>query len=87
MSQDKVMVNARDGIINRLIPLLGKKLPSDFKAACALLKRPYISITEEQYQSIVQKSLGSDILSLDGQQMTFGDADGGRALMPLKQPI
>lgn len=67
----------------------GKRLPVSFAAAVALLVRPYIPISEAQYEEIAAKASAddTDILVFNGLQMTFGAADGGFALMPLIRPI
>lgn len=66
-----------------------KHLPSDFKKAVALLKRPYLPITKQEYEAIVNRAeeANTDIVLHDGKQKTFGEADGGYALMPLSKPI
>ncbi|WP_298150877.1 hypothetical protein [Flavobacterium sp.] len=59
-------------------------LPTNFKDAVHLLKRPYISITVDQVKEIERKTKDAgDIIIYRGQRMTWGNADGGYALMPL----
>jgi hypothetical protein len=71
----------------RLAPCPGKRLPRSFKAAVALLQRPYHPLTADEY-ALVQRIAGdSDLVLFDGRQATFGDADGGKALMPLREEI
>jgi hypothetical protein len=72
---------------SRLQVVPGKSLPRSFKAAVHLLKRPYIAITPEALRAVEQMSGGSDVVLFDGKEMTFGDADGGHALMPLKSSL
>lgn len=66
-----------------------RHLPSDFKKAVAMLKRPYQVITKQEYDAIVNLAVEAktDIVLHNGQQKTFGEADGGYALMPLANPI
>lgn len=52
-----------------------------------MLKRPYYRLDEAAYQAVTAIAGDSDIVLLDGKQMTFGDADGGKALMPLAKDI
>jgi len=79
--------DARRRFLLRLTPCPGKRLPRDFKKAVALLRRPYLPLTADQYQDVLQVAGKSDCVLFDGWQHTFGDADGGRALMPLKEEI
>ena len=67
----------------------GKQLPANFKQAVAMLKRPYIAITTEQYTQIAElaSNADTDVVLYHGRQMTFGEADGGYALMPLAVAI
>ena len=71
----------------RLMPVPNKRLPSDFKSAVALLKRPYFRLSAEAYALVRSVAGDSDVVLLDGRQMTYGDADGGKALMPLSRTI
>lgn len=64
-----------------------KRLPADFKKAVALLKRPYYRLDDAAFKLVQDVAGDSDIVLLDGKQMTFGDADGGKALMPLAKEI
>lgn len=76
--------------IEDLEPIPNKHLPKDFKDAVHLLIRPYIKISEAQYQQVMEMTEDplTDIVRLkDGRQATFGEADGGFALMPLAKPI
>lgn len=69
-----------------LTTLPGKRLTT---AAITSLRRPYIPISEEQYQRIMEMTARpeTDIVLLGGMQHTFGKADSGYALMPLGTPI
>lgn len=68
-----------------------KHLPKEFYKAIRLITRPYIYITEQQYNEILAEAqrLHSDILiDCDGKQFTCGNCDNGHfALMPLIQRI
>ena len=59
-------------------------MPADFNAAARLLARPYIKITSADVERIeaMTKNCG-DIVIHKGKRMTWGNADGGFALMPL----
>ena len=60
------------------------RIPSDFVDAVASVHRPYIPITEKQYEFIRRKTRDTgDIIIYRGKRMTFGNADSGFALMPL----
>ncbi len=86
---DTTVDGNKDSLVDGLIPVSGKHLPLDFKQAVVLLTRPYTAITEKQYHAICEKagSANTDILLMNGHQVTFGNADMGYALMPLKHPI
>lgn len=59
-------------------------LPTNFNDAVRMLKRPYIPINEKQLKAIETQTNGrGDIFIYRGQRMTWGDADGGYAMMPL----
>ncbi len=59
-------------------------LPSNFQDAVRMLQRPYIPITKSQLENIEAKTKDrGDIIIYRGKRMTWGDADGGYALMPL----
>lgn len=64
-----------------LTPLKGK-VPSDFCAAVATLQRPYIAISEDEYKKVFD--VGNDYFKYADKVVTFGNADGGYALMPLQ---
>lgn len=55
---------------------------SEFHEEVRKLQRPYIPITKEQYEALV--SLPSDYYMFGDEVVTFGNADGGYALMPLQ---
>lgn len=71
----------------RLAPEPNKRLPADFKSAVALLKRPYFRLSADAYALVRSVAGDSDIVLLDGKQVTYGDADGSKALMPLAKSI
>ena len=85
MTTSAVLKNT-PGFIKRLAPLPGMRLPQNFKEAVSMLRRPYIPITAEALRAVEQVAGDSDAVLFDGKAMTFGDADGGYALMPLSTP-
>lgn len=67
-------------MLNKLTALKGSCSP--FSTEVKKLKRPYIALTEAEFNTLVQGP--SDYYQLpDGRVVTFGAADGGYALMPL----
>ena len=75
-------------LFNRLTPLNAKQFKEDFKGIVKRLQRPYYRLSEADYEAVKALSGESDVLMFDGKtQVTFGNADGGLALMPLYQPI
>lgn len=64
------------------------RLPRDFKKAVAMLFRPYIPVSKKQHDEIehVTGEAGTDLFRINGsdQIYTFGTADGGFALMPVR---
>lgn len=71
----------------RLTALPGKNLPADYSKAVRLLKRPYYRLSAEDLAYVKSIAGDSDVLLLDDKQVTWGDADGVHALMPLGTPI
>lgn len=71
----------------RLAPCPNKRLPPSFKAKVALLQRPYFPLTASEFSLVLRVAGSSDLVLFDGRQATYGDADGGKALMPLNQEI
>lgn len=68
--------------IQQLKPLKG--VCSGFHTEVQKIARPYLEISEEQYKQL--ESGNADYYQLpDGRVVTFGNADGGWALMPLKK--
>jgi hypothetical protein len=60
------------------------RMPSDFKDAVAMLKRPYTPVSEKVYKAILKKVEGvGDVVIFKNKRMTFGAVDCGYALMPL----
>ena len=63
-------------------------LPKDFTKAVATLYRPYIEITEDEFDRIKEFTSSTDnkeqtdFVIYDNQKCTFGNADDGFALMP-----
>jgi hypothetical protein len=67
--------------LNGLIPLKGECKPFDKQVRD--LKRPYIKISDEQ-QNQLMNGESSFYLTQGGRVVTFGAANGGYALMPLQ---
>ncbi|WP_128003080.1 MULTISPECIES: hypothetical protein [Piscinibacter] len=75
-------------LMERLTTLPNKVHKGDSKAFTARLRRPYYRLTDEQCLAVERLAGDSDVLLLDGRvQVTWGDADGGKALMPLARPL
>ncbi len=88
MDLDKQMLGTPKNLFNRLTPLVGKKFKGGFKEIVSKLRRPYYRLSETDYKTIQTLAGDSDVLMFDGKvQVTFGNADGGFALMPLDQHI
>jgi len=64
-----------------LIPLRGK-MSSTFEENVRQLQRPYIPISQEVYDQVFAD--GANYFKLEDSVVTFGNADGGFALMPLQ---
>lgn len=55
----------------------------DFKRRVGVLRRPYVAITNEEYAVVEAHPSKCDLFELPcGTIVTFGDADGGKAIMP-----
>ncbi len=75
-------------LFERLKPLANKKNTGGFKEFVARLQRPYFRLSEEDCAKVEALAGESDVLLFDGKtQVTWGDADGGKALMPLYRPL
>ena len=63
------------------------KLPRSFSRAVRMVARPYVRITEAEYQEIMRltEDPPTDCVKWRGVVYTFGNADGGYRLMPLAQ--
>lgn len=74
-------------MIKKLQPAGNSLVGLSFQEAVAMLKRPYTPITKAQYQQVKEMADRSNCdtfcIGSGGQQVTFGEADGGYALMPL----
>lgn len=82
------LIAAPRGLFSRLEPLPGKFHRGGLKEFIARLKRPYYRLTESELIRVRELAGNSDVLLMDGKtQVTWGDADGGFALMPLRDPI
>lgn len=82
-----MLKNTPINLAGRLQAAPNKRLPADFRKAVALLKRPYYRLDDAAYNLVQRVAEGSDVVLLDGKQMTYGDADGCKALMPLAKDI
>jgi hypothetical protein len=60
-------------------------MPKNFHDAVRMLVRPYVPITASDVKQleVVTKGYG-DIVIYKGRRMTWGRADGGCALMPIR---
>lgn len=69
-----------------ILPYRYRRLPQDFAKAVAMVKRPYIKIPEKVYQAIwaLTSDPETDVVWYGRRLYTFGNADGGYALMPLQ---
>lgn len=66
--------------LKKMTPLQGTAKP--FHEQVRELERPYIKISEAEWEELLEGP--SDFYRLaDGRVVTFGNADGGYALMPL----
>lgn len=82
------MLQTPNNLFARLQPLANKKHKGDFKTFVSRLKRPYYRLSAEDCQTVETLAGDSDVLVLDGKtQVTWGNADGGFALMPLHSPL
>ncbi len=67
-----------------LIERTEDRLSSDFFDKVKMLQRPYLMISETEFNEVCALTNGhGDILKFDHVKMTFGTPDGGFALMPL----
>ena len=82
-----MLLNKPRRLAARITAIPNKRLPVDFKAAVALLKRPYYRLDEAAYELVCRVAGYSDVLLFDGREVTHGNADGGRALMPLSREV
>ena len=57
---------------------------SGFHEEVRKLQRPYIKISSSEYEDLIKGSFDY-YLTNDGKVVTFGNADGGYALMPLNK--
>lgn len=84
METNNLMLRTPKNLFERLQPIAGKKNNGDFQSFSRRLQRPYYRLTEEDCAKVEALAGESDVLLLDGKtQVTWGDADGGKALMPL----
>lgn len=79
---------APDDLFDRLTALPNKCFKGTFKQSVERLKRPYYVVSEVQFERVKALAGNSDVMLLDGTtQVTFGTADSGFALMPLRIPL
>lgn len=74
--------------IDDLIAIPNKSLPKDFNKAVSWLTRPYIPLTQKEYDYLMKKTQESNsdfVKDKDEVIYTFGNADGGFALMPIQR--
>lgn len=65
--------------ISDLSPL-PRRMPVNFKESVKHLRRPYIPISEDLFETLAEGF--SNFYEFNGVKHTFGKADGGYALMP-----
>jgi hypothetical protein len=67
----------------------GKRLPHNFGKAVAMLQRPYFAISVGEYTELLDLTSDpvTDFVLYEGKVCTFGDADGGFAIMPLRDDL
>lgn len=71
-------------LIARLTPIPNVKMPESFSASVALVTRPYLKLSLDEMDLILKMKHKCDVYMMDGKvPVTFGNADGGYALMPL----
>lgn len=61
-------------------------LPQNFQQAVQCLRRPYIPISEDDYNhclAVLNRPPVSDLFLMNDVIVTVGNADGGYAIMPL----
>ena len=65
----------------------GRTMPAKFQDAVKLLRRPYIAISQAEYERLLDESkkFNTDVFLMNGREVTFGNADQGLAIMPLKE--
>ena len=66
--------------------VLPGSLPPTFKEAVKMLTRPYEAIPEKTYNKLLARleESKSDFFLYKGKVVTIGNADGGFAIMPLR---
>ncbi len=83
-----MMQSTPSKLFERLQPLANKKSSGDFVEFSGRLRRPYFRLSVEDCAKVEALAGDSDVLLFDGKtQVTWGDADGGKALMPLYRPL
>lgn len=70
------------GIVLHAAPQI--HLDGDFHKDVKKLVRPYTEIPKGDYDALMQG--GHDVYLMNGRLVTFGNADGGYALMPMAMP-
>lgn len=75
-------------VLQRLIPLNNRHLPNNYSACARRFRRPYYRVSDAEYTAIERLAGKAEVLLLDGVvQVTWGNADGGKALIPLGEPL
>jgi hypothetical protein len=68
----------------RTFTTTNESMPTVFQEATRMLRRPYIAILKAESDRLDVLTRGhGDIVLYRGKRMTWGQADGGYALMPV----
>jgi len=71
--------------------VLTGRMRGNFSSIIRRLERPYTTLSEEKYKEIFEATKEglngkpTDFIFYDGRVSTFGEADGGYAIMPFNQ--
>lgn len=88
MDLHSTMLATPKKLFERLQSIPNKNHKGDFKTFVARLNRPCYRLSADDCTKVELKAGGSDVLLFDGTtQVTWGYADGGMALMPLRTPL
>ena len=87
-SGNQQMLMAPANLFDRLTRAPGKQNRGDWQSFVRRLQRPYYRLTKAENDRVAQIAGTSDVVLLDGKtQATWGEADGGYALMPLRDAL